>query len=389
MHCPIVGVCLPIPVLRRLVEKTFRGSGKNVDNDYDLHAGSVGQCQSRTPLAEGLQRELERRYAASVRQAAQAKTTGALMAWWAEASKKELAGPLWATVTHPRCTPELERQVHGEVHMLQHQVGAAQRADLQRLDALLDENLVLARELARVQERSTQFARESSKRSERQQCLILRLRADIIARDTRVATLQEQINAMEKAVPALATRIKQAGEIVMQAERIHVLERALLLAQQENERRGRLIDAQAAEIARLASHVDTSVEETRSVTSRPVPLQDRAVLCVGGRTASVPLYRHIVERTGGRFIHHDGGEEESAAQLDATLAAADLVICQTGCISHNAYWRVKDYCKRTGKQCVFVENPGTASLKRALAELRQEVTSKALDALPSDLQATV
>jgi hypothetical protein len=368
------------------VEKTFRGSGKNVDNDYDLHAGSVGQCQSRTPLAEGLQRELERRYAASVRQAAQAKTTGALMAWWAEASKKELAGPLWATVTHPRCTPELERQVHGEVHMLQHQVGAAQRADLQRLDALLDENLVLARELARVQERSTQFARESSKRSERQQCLILRLRADIIARDTRVATLQEQVNAMEKAVPALATRIKQAGEIVMQAERIHVLERALLLAQQENERRGRLIDAQAAEIARLASHVDTSVEETRSVTSRPVPLQDRAVLCVGGRTASVPLYRHIVERTGGRFIHHDGGEEESAAQLDATLAAADLVICQTGCISHNAYWRVKDYCKRTGKQCVFVENPGTASLKRALAELRQEVTSKALDALPSDLQ---
>jgi hypothetical protein len=98
-------------------------------------------------------------------------------------------------------------------------------------------------------------------------------------------------------------------------------------------------------------------------------LDDRSVLCVGGRPVSVPLYRHIVEGTGGRFLHHDG-DEESAARLDATLAAAGLVICQTGCISHNAYWRVKDYGKRTGKQCVFVENPGTACLKRALSTLQ-------------------
>ena len=102
----------------------------------------------------------------------------------------------------------------------------------------------------------------------------------------------------------------------------------------------------------------------------PSRLDDCAVLCVGGRTASVPLYRHIIEGTGGRFLHHDGGEEESAAKLDATLAAADMVICQTACISHDSYWRVKDYCKRTGKQCVFVENPGTACLKRALTEFQ-------------------
>ena len=78
----------------------------------------------------------------------------------------------------------------------------------------------------------------------------------------------------------------------------------------------------------------------------------------------------MIERTGGRFLHHDGGEKDTATRLDATLAAADLVICQTGCISHDAYWRVKDHCKRTGKRCVFVENPSTAGLKRALAELQ-------------------
>jgi len=63
--------------------------------------------------------------------------------------------------------------------------------------------------------------------------------------------------------------------------------------------------------------------------------------------------------------------ETADAELAAALqrAAADLVICQTGCISHNAYWRVKDFCKRTGKQCVFVENPSTSSLTRTLQQI--------------------
>jgi hypothetical protein len=45
------------------------------------------------------------------------------------------------------------------------------------------------------------------------------------------------------------------------------------------------------------------------------------------------------------------------ARLEASLVAADLVICQTGCLSHGAYWRVQDHCRRTGKTCVLVEQP--------------------------------
>jgi hypothetical protein len=100
-----------------------------------------------------------------------------------------------------------------------------------------------------------------------------------------------------------------------------------------------------------------------------IHLQEKLVLCVGGRSGNVANYRDVVERVGGRFSHHDGGLEDSASALDANLAAADLVICQTGCISHNAYWRVKDFCKRTGKRCVFVENPSTSSLERGLAQM--------------------
>lgn len=368
-HCPVVGVCLPVSVLRRVVNKVFRGH--NVDTNYELHSGAVSQCSSRTPLAEGMQRELEQRYATALRQATRLKTPQALQAWWAESWQADLAGALWATLTHPRCSPELERQVLGEVHMLQHQLGATQRADAQRLVALLDDNAVLARELARAQTRNSQLQQDSASQASLQQALVQQLRADLISRDTRLITFQEQLQALESAMPDLACRFKQAQELALQTNRIHALERTLLLAQQENERRGRLIDAQAAELKRLVNAADNPPDALTTEALKQPPLEDRAVLCVGGRTSSVPLYRHLIERTGGRFMHHDGGEEESLSKLDTTLAAADLVICQTGCISHNAYWRVKDYCKRTGKQCVFVDNPGTASLKRALSELQQ------------------
>jgi hypothetical protein len=38
-----------------------------------------------------------------------------------------------------------------------------------------------------------------------------------------------------------------------------------------------------------------------------------------------------------------------------------------GCISHNAYWRVKEHCKRHGKPCLFVETPSRSAMERVLS----------------------
>jgi hypothetical protein len=124
-------------------------------------------------------------------------------------------------------------------------------------------------------------------------------------------------------------------------------------------------EAHASTASAQAAEISSDDEAGATDTVSP-KLRDAAVLCVGGRTASVPAYKRLVEVTGGRFLHHDGGEQQSGSQLEASLAAADLVICQTGCISHDAYWRVKDHCKRTGKRCVFVDNPSASSLARSL-----------------------
>jgi hypothetical protein len=354
-----------MPLLRRVAERIL--GDMRACSDYEVHCTVVTECKRRSPLAEAVQKELERRYALVVSAAAQLKHGAALLAWWRDAAASaDWAGALWATLTHPRCTPELAQQVLGEAHMLQHQVGAATRADLTRLDALAQENAVLARELAAAQHRSRNQAAEAALRYEQQQGELLRARAELMRSTTELQQAREQLAAQEQAVPELRERLALTEQNQqLDAQRQH-LQRALQLARQDAERQRRR--AEAAE-AQTGPPCGASAAPAAPHDRAAPPLGDRAVLCVGGRTASVPIYRQVIEHTGARFLHHDGGEEDNAAQLDATLAAADLVICQSGCISHNAYWRVKDHCKRTGKQCVFVETPSRAALERALAEV--------------------
>jgi len=372
--CPVIGVCLPMPLLRRRLGKVLGGAVQA--NDYELHCGAIKECQVRSPIAESLQRELEQRFIRTIRLATQQKTTSALESWWAEAKEgHEVAASLWATLTHARCDAKLQEQVLQDIHMLQHQLGSANRADLQKLSALSDENGVLARELAQVQARSTRLLQERSQAIEQQSAEILRLRAMLLGRDTLVDSLRAEIQDLHAASPALKSRLEQAQQIRQQLARIVELEQRLHKSQQqvlaERQCIERLSNANASAATRTSIETHAEPKPEAEVESpKPEPLKlNQAVLCVGGRQAAVPIYRQLIERTGGRFLHHDGGEEDATSKLDASLAAADLVICQTGCISHDAYWRVKEHCKRLGKRCVFVDKPSSSSLQRALTDL--------------------
>jgi hypothetical protein len=98
-------------------------------------------------------------------------------------------------------------------------------------------------------------------------------------------------------------------------------------------------------------------------------MRGRRVLCVGGIRRAVARYRARVERAGGRFEHHDGGAEDGLHSLDGRLERADLVICQAGCINHEAYHRVKRFCERRGKPCLYLERPSLAHFEQALRSL--------------------
>ncbi len=114
-----------------------------------------------------------------------------------------------------------------------------------------------------------------------------------------------------------------------------VLVRELAHAQRKNTR-------QAAEFARFAEQTEAELMRLRAEVIR--------------RDTEIALLReHLAEL--------------EAAALGASLAAADLVICQTGCLSHDAYWRVRDHCRRTGKRCIFVEGSSRSALERLLGEV--------------------
>jgi hypothetical protein len=180
----------------------------------------------------------------------------------------------------------------------------------------MQEHAVLLRAYARVQERCSRLLVEQAALVERLEAQIVRLRGALVARDSAIAMVREE----------LAARAAAGGAV---PKRLHAL-----LA--PGNRR----------------HVSKPPEQ-----EVPADLREKAVLCVGREEEAPSLARQLVEIAGGRYLHHDGGDDADDLALEAGLRAADLVICQTGCVSHGAYWRVQDHCRRTGKPCVLVGEP--------------------------------
>lgn len=372
-HCPVIGVCFGVDELRGLMARKIefpRDTG-----DFVLHTTAVGACETRTPLAEALHRQLEKRFDLTIRAFAKAKDAETLRTLWrqAVATGIDLPAALWASWTHPACDALLEQDIYADIHMLQHQLGTGTRAELALLKALQADNAQLRRQLdAARHEVETQRA-EKSRETQQLGQRVAELRIELASKDAYAANLAGQLDLLRQSLPDLKER------------------QALARRACDAEARASALTAQAGELGReidtlraLARHAEETIRSLLGDGDSPAAAPDaqsedaganlagKCVLCVGGRTGSIDGYRQIVEQRGGRFLHHDGGLEESLHRIDGFLAAADLVICQAGCISHNAYWRVKEQCKRTGKPCLYMKHGGASGLSRLIDQSRSE-----------------
>lgn len=176
----------------------------------------------------------------------------------------------------------------------------------------------------------------------------VRLRAALILRDTALACEREDTRALEAAIPGLPKRLTLARRVESLARRVQDLMRELM-----RERLG------------WNRHAAALSPATESSPAALGDLREKSVLCVGEDGPGTSATQRVIEMAGGRFLHHGGEDEQDGPALEASLVAADLVICQTGCVSHDAYWRVQDHCRRTGKQCVLVEQPQALQLVRS------------------------
>ncbi|MEZ0246414.1 MAG: DUF2325 domain-containing protein [Methylophilaceae bacterium] len=364
-HCPVIGVCFKLGEIREMVLKVMTFPHR--PTDYEVHCTAASECGARTPLSSLLHKTLEKKYALAIQRCKPLKTMEELAAKWREAvAGDDVPGMFWAVLTHPASTEEFRLQVYADIHMLQHQIGAGVRREQQAWTKLQEENAILGRELSRIQQRVT----ESCNRYIEQ---VADLKAQLDA--ARTEAVQQQALAERHAAERDSLREQSAdtNEIMRLMYRLQLTEGAYATLKERHATLETEYSAAREDIRRLEFELEDLIEakepESNDASQEEQRLLGRTVLCVGGRVDAIPHFRSLVQLRGGEFMHHDGGKEENIGRLEAVISAADAVICQTGCISHNAYWRVKEQCKRTGKPCSFVGNPSLSSFLQVLDHL--------------------
>jgi hypothetical protein len=93
----------------------------------------------------------------------------------------------------------------------------------------------------------------------------------------------------------------------------------------------------------------------------------------------VPLIKALIERCGGRFLHHDGGLEHNPGLLPGLVGRADLSLFPVDCVSHDAVAAVKRVCRQAGKPYRPLRTSSLTSLLAALAALPREQAVTAAD----------
>jgi hypothetical protein len=164
LHCSIIGTCLSTSELRHLLSKLGLKEATTA-SEHDVYASGVLLASRRHGGAKLLHKALDRRHRLSINKFDKAKTTKEVRASWNEAMQRgEIPGVYWAALTHPATNDALLRDIFADVHMLSHLVGAANRADIRRLQQLETEKAALEAKVGRQQQqlRDTVVSRDAT-----------------------------------------------------------------------------------------------------------------------------------------------------------------------------------------------------------------------------------
>lgn len=195
---------------------------------------------------------------------------------------------------------------------------------IQDVVRLEQEQITMMSHMARIQSRCSALIQEQAVEIAELKAQTMRLHAAVIARDTALAWAYEDRAALEAAIPDLPQRATLARRVKDLSQRLQELMR----------------------------------EKFMPILSAPANAQARSV-------ADVAEVADVANaNTAVKVQEQTPTESSEISALEASIVAADLVICQTGCLSHGAYWRVQDHCKRTGKTCMLVEQPASVRIVR-------------------------
>ncbi|OAJ62220.1 peptidase [Paraburkholderia ginsengiterrae] len=351
LHCSIIGTCLSTHELRRLLPK-FTDLDRRDASDLEIHHSAVELASQGGTAAKALHKLLDERYAGAIRRFDNATDDVSLLALWDDALKSgDIPPAYWALMTHPFATMPVRQKAFGELHMLSHLVGAANRADIRRLVALEEENAALKEKLERQQSQMqelgmqrdasiaalneqiaqfvTQTARQLHGNAADLQAEVLRLRDRLAEADQRVALHTTRREAAEQ-------RALQEQQAALALRKHHDQTLRLL----------KLVQSECDALERATVDVANSAGEAGARRSSLARLQGKRIVYVGGRPGSNAALKRLVEASGGDLLVHDGGVEDRKGLLVGALPGADLVVFPVNCIDHDSMNTLKRVCER-------------------------------------------
>ena len=376
LHCSIIGTCLSTHELRKLVPK-FTGLDSRDASDLEIHHSAVELAIDGGSGAKALHKLLDEHYAAAIRRFDKAADDVELLKLWDEALKcGDIPPAYWALMTHPYATLHVRQKAFGELHMLSHLVGAANRADIRRLVALEAENAELKekveRQQSRLQEISTQ--RDAS---------IAALNAQI-AQLTALATRQTPADPTDPEAELSRLRDKLADidqRVALHTSRREAAEQRALQEQGAALALRKSLDQTLALLKLVQSECDalerTTVDaaDSHGAGTRQASLdtvRGKRIVYVGGRPGSNAALKRLVEAAGGDFVVHDGGVEDRKGLLAAALPGADIVVFPVDCVDHDSMNTLKRVCDRHQIDYYPLRTASVASFVELVDRLRPE-----------------
>lgn len=379
-HCSIIGTCLS---LRDLHKIAHRAGIKLLPDatEYAIHVTFVNLVSQRREVAKLMNKMLDRKFRSAIDATRRIRSTDELMDYWkAHLKDGRVPGAYWATLSHGQCDVLTAQLAFGDVHMLSHMVGAANRADLQRLSELEDMHKSLSADLEEARIRNRQMATDRTRMIADLQAEV----ADLTPLRDRLVALETQL-AQSQSASTMTKLMRQCDELTEECQGLkRACERADARAASAETRmsevleentvlRARLermqLEADNAEALLQRGLIQTGAQDDNETAPAPIDLDGATVSYIGGRASQICRLRSFVETANGTFLHHDGGLEDGGHQLHNVLSRGDIVMCPIDCVSHSACTRAKAFCKRSGKCFVPLRSSGFTSFVHELKTL--------------------
>ena len=365
IHCSIIGTCLTTGELRRAMGK-FAKSDIGHLTDHELHSEAVGLCGHHHPCSKLLNKTLEQRHQLVIKQFTRLQGEAAVLERWREARQAgDIPGAYWAVLTHPDVGVAGMRQAFGDVHMLSHLIGSANRADIKRLAVLEAEKADLLAKVERQQVRLCEAVTSRDATIRR----LSSLAAEQVLQSGQ-AEPDDELAALRHLVVDLRARL--AAERVRRERAETGLAEASEASRSWQSRAAALTSERDAVLLDL--HVLEQVRGASAEARAPAALPAERVLYVGGRPGAVEQMRDALAAAGGELVAHDGGRHDHSSLLAGLISQADRVVFPVDCVSHDAALTVKRLCRQLGKPWSPLRSSGFGSFLSALTDMVSETT---------------